>query len=783
MKISLNGVWNVEDSLSEFKFEGKVPGSVQADLIERNLLPHPYVGKNELKFRNLEERNWTYEREFTIDRIDEKMKYELVFEGIDTVARIFLNGIFVGETMNMFMEYRFDVKDKLKVGSNILRVEMVSPVRYAKILENNFGRLKLHSNTFRVYIRKAQYSFGWDWGPRIPVVGIWKDVYIDVHEDGELFGSTAYILDEDGPIHLTGYVRGIADDLEKYVVEVRIDGEEKLMIPLKMEGNRHRFDGILDEKLELWYPRDLGEPVLHEFEFNLLKEGKLIHSEKKKIGLRTVRVVREDDGEGESFIFEVNGEKIFTKGANWIPADSILSWLRDEDYENLVRMAHDANMNMLRVWGGGIYESDVFYNMCDELGIMVWQDFMFACAEYPDHLEWFRKLVNEEAEQIVIKLRHHPSIVLWCGNNENNWGFDEWGFDTKVDGINLGNRLYLNDFPKICSREDPSTPYWPSSPYGGKKANSESAGDLHVWHVWSGWVDFREYTNVRGKFVSEFGFQSAPSMETIRFFAKEEDMYPFSEVMLHHNKQVDGMERIMKFINSEFGLVVDFESIVYLSQLIQAEAIKTGVEHWRSRKYRTAGTLYWQFNDSWPVFSWSSVDYFKRPKALYYYTKRFYAPLLPLAIRKDEVEIYVVNDLKKPIEGELTVEFWDVEGNMIDKRKIDAHIPADSSMKVMNVDGNGDFLHLILKCDGKMIENHLILRKFREIELRDPKISWKVEGKKIILKSEKPAFGVQIEGCKPSENYLVVFPGYMVEVDFEGDPSKISVRNLYDFIR
>ena len=411
MKIILNGVWNVEDSLSEFNFEGKVPGSVQADLIERNLFPHPYVGKNELKFRNLEERDWTYEREFTVDRIDEKMKYELVFEGIDTVARIFLNGIFVGETMNMFMEYRFDVKDKLKVGSNILRVEMISPVRYAKILENNFGRLKLHRNTFRVYIRKAQYSFGWDWGPRIPVVGIWKDVYIDVHEDGELFGSTAYILDEDGPIHLTGYVRSIADDLEKYVVEVRVDGEEKLMIPLKMEGNRHRFDGILDEKLELWYPKDVGEPVLHEFEFNLLKGGKLIHSEKKKIGLRTVRVVREDDGEGESFIFEVNGEKIFTKGANWIPADSILSWLRDEDYENLVRMAHDANMNMLRVWGGGIYESDVFYNMCDELGIMVWQDFMFACAEYPDHLEWFRKLVNSSES---LNQRSNP-------NRLNNW--------------------------------------------------------------------------------------------------------------------------------------------------------------------------------------------------------------------------------------------------------------------------------------------------------------------------------------------------------------------------
>ncbi|HWQ21606.1 MAG TPA: glycoside hydrolase family 2 protein, partial [Clostridia bacterium] len=445
---------------------------------------------------------------------------------------------------------------------------------------------------------------------------------------------------------------------------------------------------------------------------------------------------------------------------------------------------------------GGIYESEQFYALCDELGIMVWQDFMFACAEYPDHLAWFRRLCNTEVRETVRQLRHHASIVLWCGNNENNMGFDEWPMMAhKVDGEYLGNRLYLHDFPLICAREDPSRPYWPSSPYGGDKANAAGYGDRHVWNVWSGWADYRSYADEDGRFISEFGFESAPDARTIDFFATSEEQSILGPVMLSHNKKEEGQERILHFINAHFGPVADFDAFVYLSQLDQAEAIKFGIEHWRARKYWTAGTLYWQFNDSWPVFSWSSVDYFKRPKALYYYTRRFYADVLPI-IRYERsdgaVSVTVVNDRHEDALMDIVLEAWDTGGKKLwDKKYTAVRVPADSvaaidivtASEIPTVSLADAVIHVRVLCGEEHYDNYTLFGNFKDMHIMDPGVSYVREGDDLVFRCIRPAFGVHIvadEECSLSDDFFTLVPSAVTRVECSSD--MIHVASLYDYL-
>ena len=794
MIINLNGQWDVEDNEKEFHFIGNVPGTVQGDLVDLGILPHPYVGTNEKLFERLESKSWTYVRTFKMDEIADNLKYKLVFKGIDTLSNVYLNDRYLGKTEDMFLEYRFDVSNILKKGENLLKVVIDSPVNVPRTLERNNGLLaSTHEESSRPYIRKAQYSYGWDWGARVAASGIWRDVYIEAYPDARLKGCTAYLENLNGTVKVSGYVEEVNEEqISSYGVEIFMDDEKIGEFPVFKDVSGFHFDGnFVKENVELWFPVGMGKSVLHDFKFDLLKDGKVISSQRKRIGLRTVKIVKENDEEGETFIFEINGKRIFAKGADWIPADNVLSWLKKADYDELISLALNANMNMLRVWGGGIYEDDEFYTKCDELGILVWQDFMFACAEYPDHLEWFRKLADQEVRENVINLRYHPSIVLWCGNNENNWGFDEWEhFTHKINGEFLGNRLYLQDFPKICAEEDPSRPYWPSSPFGGSKPNAQDAGDIHVWNVWSMWDDYGEYLNNNGKFVSEFGFQAAPDPKTIDFFAKDEDKNIFSDVMLSHNKQVEGQERVMKFIHNHFGLVNDFDSIVYLSQINQGEAIKTGVEHWRKRKYRTAGTLYWQFNDSWPVFSWSALDYFKRPKALYYYTKRFYSPILPMVKKNGKgMDVFIVNDLGSN-DVNLEIEIWSFEkGKLFEKKYEDISIAPDSVVPIDTLEFNPEgYSNLIvyekLTYGDKSVESHELFGTLRNVKLPDPKISFEKDGSSLKIKCENVAYGVVIrtnEDVVLSDNFFPLVPSR--EKIVENVKGDFEILSMYDFLK
>jgi beta-mannosidase len=733
-------------------------------------MPDPYRGSDEALLKTLEDKDWVYEREFFVE--DEISGItELVFEGIDTLAEVYLNDVFIGKCEDMFLTYRFDVRKILKNGKNNLRVVIRSPVREPEKLERVYGELNAAEEKVRGYVRKAQYSYGWDWGLRLPVSGIWRSVYIESYT-GRLQNCTANLSSLNGEkaeIRAAGDVYGEGDAVEVYMDEKRI-----CAVSVSENNGEKRFEGLFSIiEPRLWYPRGLGAQHLYEFVFSLRRGEKEVYSERKRIGLREVKLLQESDEEGKSFIFVINGKRVFAKGANWVPCDNMLTRATQERYRELVKMALGANMNMLRVWGGGIYENEAFYDACDELGIMVWQDFMFACSEYPDNLPWFRELADKEVRETVKRMRFHASIVLWCGNNENNWGFEEWGWKRRSDGYNLGNRLYLIDFPRICADEDGTRPYWPSSPYGYEKANEESSGDMHVWNVWSGWEDYGAYGKNHGRFISEFGFQGFPDERTSEAFeASKEEI--FDENMLRHNRQKEGMERCLRYVNSEFGSFCDLHSMTYLSQMAQAEAIRYGVEHWRIRKYRTAGTLFWQLNDSWPVVSWSAIDYFGRPKALYYYAGRFFADVLPMVrYHEGAAEVYMVSDLRETKKATISVELFNMNGERTTSREYEVTLPEDSVTEIAGIeikDPSDTVCYISTLVDGIAYENCRMFGRFRDLRLKDPEIEMDERDGTVSLTCKRPALGVRLRCDSADDNFFFLKPE---------ETKKVRVRNVY----
>lgn len=652
----------------------KVPGVVHLDLMNAGKIPDPFYRRNELDARWVEEREWWYRRSFLVDKgFLSHDEVELVFHGLDTVATVWLNGEGLGETENMFVPHLFSVKGSLREGENILVVKFAPPTKVAEEREARFGKLWAAFYSARPYLRKAPYSFGWDWGPRLPTVGIWRPVELRAYD-------TACFR------HLWGFVKALSDDRRQAEVQVEAEihavteteatihfelrhGDQNFEvstpIPL-MRGNQTVKATLTVSNPRLWFPNGLGDQPLYTLTATLKVEGAVISSHSVRVGLRTVELVRERDEEGESFLFRVNGIPVFCKGANWIPSDSFLPRVTGQRYRDLLTKAKGAHMNMLRVWGGGIYEDETFYDLCDELGIMVWQDFMFACAEYPEEA-WFHEGVQREAETVVKMLRHHPCIVLWCGNNENDWLFHAGGFGRK-DRF-LGETIYARLLPRVCERLDPSRPYWQGSPFGGADPNSEREGDRHSWSVWSGWRDYSKYHEDRGRFISEFGFQAPPSLETVESFTAPQDRYPNSLVMEHHNKQGEGTERLYRFLAAHFRVPEDFADWIRLTQINQGEALKTGIVHWRRRKFKTAGTLFWQLNDCWPVVSWSVLDYFGRPKAAYYFVKRAFAPFLVAVLPEGEkVRVWLINDTLKEMTGTLVVRVQDFWGRVLKEK-------------------------------------------------------------------------------------------------------------------
>ncbi|MEM2685493.1 MAG: glycoside hydrolase family 2 TIM barrel-domain containing protein [Candidatus Bathyarchaeia archaeon] len=804
VRIPLNGVWFFKglnfneyvdvsriDLSAEGWMRGEVPGVVHLDLMRNGVIPDPFYRMNEIEVSWIEEKDWLYVKEFEASsEIAGKSGLELIFQGLDTYAEVWLNGVKLCEADNMFHPWRFKVNGLIKPGKNTLLVRFKSPSKVMETLESKYGRLWAAFYNARVYGRKAQYSFGWDWGPRLPTVGIWKSVELLAYDEARLGYVSALpmkVSDEEALVKVEAEVYCVKPCRVKLLFRLEGEDVEASVEGLAGEGLNVFSSELKIGKPKLWYPRGYGAQHLYTLNTTLLSGMNVLDSLKVRFGVRCIELQRSSDEEGECFIFRINGIPVFCKGANWIPADSLLPRVNREVYRRLLEAASEANMNMLRVWGGGIYENDDFYDLCDELGIMVWQDFMFACGEYPEE-DFFIASVEREVEENVKRLRSHPSIVLWCGNNENDWGFKaKWWVRDKF----YGEKIYHKVIPEIVKRLDPTRPYWPSSPYGGEDPNSPREGDRHSWDIWSGWRDWRFYLWDNGRFISEFGFQAPPVMETVESFTAEEDRWAQSQVMEWHNKMYEGTERLYRFLAAHFRVPEDLRKFIYLTQLNQAEALKTAISHWRSRMFKTSGCLIWQINDCWPVVSWSLIDYYFRPKPAYYYVKRaFNSVYVALNLRGRSLQISVVNDTLQRIKGVLKLTVQKLTGELLLSKTIEnLDIEGNSAKECLVLDVEsfkGAVAVAEFTFDGGKAVNDVLIGEFKHVELPDPMLNIRVEKLdmrrfKVSLTVKNYAYGVYIKlrnvDAKYNDNYLSIPPNSEAEILVE-TPRDLTIEEF-----
>ncbi|HYQ86257.1 MAG TPA: glycoside hydrolase family 2 protein [Bacteroidota bacterium] len=660
-----------------------VPGTVHTDLLANRKIPDPFYRMNESRVQWIESQQWLYRRDFVVPPdVLSAQAIELVAGGLDTYATVILNGRRIGTAENMFIEHRFEIGKYLRGGKNRLEILFDSPAVRSQRLEKKHGPLEVSHGSERVYVRKAQYSFGWDWGPKLTTSGIWKKISIEACSGGRLFDPFVKVISTSAREAVLDVSVGLLRfTTEPFEVRAMIAGPSVTLEASRAAAGARVSFRVHIPHPELWWPNGYGSHPMYRVLFSLILRGREIHNIETPFAIRTVRLLQERDNEGKSFTVEINGVKIFCKGADWIPCDTFIPRIQESTYETLLIMARDAHMNMIRVWGGGFYENDLFYELCDRLGLMVWQDFMYACGEYPERA-WFLKQAAVEAESVVKRLRNHPSIVLWCGNNECEWLFCASHPGKKPDQMR-GSKIFREILKNTCRKQDGTRPYWRSSPFGSGFPNSGSNGNNHEWGVWSQWKDYRDYEKNTARFITEFGFQALPNRATIGAVTLPSDRDIQSQVMEHHNKQVAGTERLFRFQAAHYKIPDDFERWIYKSQLVQAEALKFAAEHWRRRKFQTSGSIFWQLNDCWPVSSWAVIDSGLRPKAAYYFAKRFFAPVL-VSFKKVErgIELWATNDLPRPTSGILTLSLRSFSGADRWKRRFRIRIRANSTQKI-----------------------------------------------------------------------------------------------------
>lgn len=673
----LHGPWYFREVGTDEWRPARVPGSVHTDLLALGLIPDPLVADNELYVQWVAERDWEYRCPFTVPpdlRTEERVF--LVCDGLDTLADVHLNGQRVGRAENMFRRYEWDVTPLLKDGENELHILFPSPIRYIRARQAERPMVSpSHSIPGGPYLRKAPCQFGWDWGPQLPPIGIWKGVRLEAYSVARFANVHLRQRHADGTVIVTADVqldRWHEADLKAVLHLTAPDGRVQQADGWLRSGETSAHLEITVANPQLWWPNGYGSQPLYPTEVALYQEDVLRDRRSFQVGLRTLELRRQPDEWGESFTFVVNGVPIFAKGANWIPADSFPTRITDAHLEHLIRSAAEAHMNMLRVWGGGFYEEERFYDLCDRYGILVWQDFIFSCSVYPLDEEPFLENVRAEVVENIRRLRHRASLALWCGNNEMELGWESWGWIYEPGGRELRaayDRFFHHILPEICAAEDPDRPYWPSSPSSGTPfvdVNGGRMGDTHCWDIWHWMRPFRFYREHATRFVSEFGFQSLPPLATIRTYADESEWNITSYVMEHHQRNSAGNGKIVTYMTDHFRMPKDFESLVYLSQVLQAECVRMGAEHWRRHRRRVGGALYWQLNDCWPVASWSSIDYYGRWKALHYAARRFYAPVL-LSAEDDgpRVALHVTSDLRAPWRGIVRWSLETVDGQVL----------------------------------------------------------------------------------------------------------------------
>ena len=812
----LHDDWQFRQARLNNWYPATVPGTVHTDLMANRIIEDPYFRLNERGVQWVDKEDWIYETHFEADAgLLARERIELVFEGLDTYADVYLNDSCILKANNMFREWLIPVKGLLKKDGNELRIYFHSPI---KTDLPNYDALKhpieagndqsenggVFDKKVSVFARKAGYHYGWDWGPRLVTSGIWRPAYLIGWNDARI-DNIQYIQEKVNAkrADIKTRVEVTADKEGEATLIIKVDGLKNTWlktVPVKKGKNLIETDLVINNP-KLWWTNGLGEAHLYPFTATITMNGKIADTETTHIGIRSLRVVRDKDEAGTTFYFELNGKPLFAKGANYIPQDNFLPRVTPERYEKTILDAVDANMNMLRVWGGGIYENDLFYDLCDKYGILVWQDFMFACSTYPMTAERLEN-IRQEAIDNIVRLRNHPCIAIWCGNNENHTAWFNWGWMQKYEKLGVLEEMRKDDkelfhklLPEVVKEYDPKTFYLPSSPYGGDPdAKCESGtvnwnpnGDAHYWGVWQGIDSVAHFNKIKARFFSEYGFQSFPEYQSVLKYAPEErDHNIYSDVMMAHQRggQVAN-SRIEKITADEYRKPKDFPSTLYMSILLQGDAIKTAIEAHRRMMPYNMGSLFWQHNDCWPVASWSSRDYYGRWKAQHYFARKAFEDILisPIA-ENDTLDIYIVSDRLKATKGTLDIRVMDLRGNLLFEKKKNVTLPPNTSKiqfsaPVKNVLGGKKPNEVFVNArftengkEGKIVTNNYFFDRYKNIDF--PKADIRItsvparDGYDLTVSSDVFARGVflSLDGIDNffSDNYFDLLPGEPVTI-------------------
>lgn len=791
MKKFLCGEWKF-CSCNEHKWmKAIVPGCNFLDLMENGVIEDPFIGLNEEKAEWVGKTDWKYKRSFTVT--DEELAYDeilLTCEMLDTLCDVYINGEKIASCNNCHIGYSFNIKDNLKAGENEILIEFMSCVNYVKKISSS-RPVPPNSNGQNgiVFVRKPQCHFGWDWGPVLVPSGITRDIYLEFINTAKLENISLTQKHYDGKVDVS-YKCEISEYTdEEYTCNVTLthpDGKEQTLTGV--EGT------FTVENPELWWTYELSgkkEQPLYTVSATVEAKGKTVSEKAVKTGLRTLVLDRSKDKYGSNFRFILNGVPLFIKGGNFIPADSFVTRFTEEKMDYLLEAARFSNFNLIRIWGGGYYESDAFYSKCDSMGILLWQDFAFACQPYPFFEEDFLDNVKKEIEYNVKRLHNHPSLALWCGNNEIEAMSGGWMNMRKY--IKWTEIFFHDILEKEIRKYDTSTSFIPGSPCGTAHnvgVNSDNVGDTHLWSVWHGLSSMKQYRSRMTRFCSEFGFESLPDIKSIRTFASEEDYSLSSKVFTAHQKCNSGNDKMFYYIRSRFNLPARFEDFVYLSQVTQAECMKDATEHWRRNKGRCNGAIYWQFNDCWPVCSWSSIDYYGNYKALQYIAKHFNAPLsVSIEDNEKNISIFVLNDLNAPQKVKLCYEVFDFEKGALEKHEKEFTVEKLENRKLYSIDikkltdtynTKTTGIYASVYSDGKLIsEKTLLLGQEKDLTL--PKAELKLEKKiekdsiSVTVTADKFARMVNVscdESMLPfSDNFFDLLPGMSKTVTIALDSS------------
>jgi len=791
--ISLTNNWEFsQEGLTDWQ-PATVPGTVQSDLLKLGEIPDPFKGTNEDSIQWVSEKNWLYKTSFKVPKTSlTKEKHLLEFEGLDTYAQIFLNDRLIGKTHNAFRGWEFDISSIIKE-NNELKIKFFSVDSIETKAENAFAYTLPESP--RVFTRKPQYQYGWDWGPRLKTIGITNAITL-----------TSYSTFRCKDVYLN--TQKITDSIAHITAELTIQSqkEENIKVTIHNKNTQEQFQETLRiqpsktqylipfsiKNPKRWWTHNLGEPFLYDIDITIELNDKPHASFSKKLGIRTVELITEKDSIGESFYFKLNGKPVYMKGANYIPQHSFITEVNQEHYTQLIQDVAAANMNMLRVWGGGIYEDNYFYQLCDAKGILVWQDFMFACAMYPGDAN-FLENAKQEAIENVNRLRQHPCIALWCGNNENNEGWHRWGWkDGKSEAVQQEiwdgyDALFNHILPKVVDSLHPSVSYWESSPkFGRGDARYQFEGDAHDWWVWHDGYPFEHFEEQVPRFMSEFGFQSYPSIETVKYILEQDSIDLAHPAIASHQKHHRGFSLIQEYMERDFPIPSKGKDYVYMSQLVQAYGISKGIQAHRRAKPYNMGTLYWQLNDCWPAISWSSIDFFGNWKALHYQAKKdFKNVLLSTKQQDNKVAIYVVNDHFNAIKDTLLIKLFTMDGTLISEvtKEIESSINSSEIVYEYEIPFQGiDYKNHYLKLEfGAHAERIHYFTKPKDLALINSAINIQTKkvntGFKVILSSEvlhKNVYLMVIEEGTWSDNYFDITPSKPIEILFTTQASSLS---------